>query len=76
VERLRTEDERMTVAIANGFAISQSKDALKAWQAAHPARQAPPTEASRAAFWASIVEIQSIFPGAVRIKGKLPTDVH
>jgi hypothetical protein len=64
----------MTVAIANGFAISQSKDALQAWQADHRPSGAVPTQ-SRGAFWASIMQIQQLFPGAVRIKGKLPQEL-
>ena len=73
VERLRTEDERMTVALANGVAISLSKEAQQAWASVHaPKRTRAPRNS--AAFWATLMQLRALFPGAVTIEGRLPKE--
>lgn len=67
MERKQQENERLTIAIANGYVLSMSKEAQAEWRASH----AQPTGASPEAVAkqsSTLARLSRMFPGAVKAR--------
>jgi hypothetical protein len=64
--RKQTEADHLTVAIANGYAISMSAEAAAKWRADHALDYSAPAAVQRQS--ASMARLAGLFPGAVKAK--------